>query len=129
MKRYRVPIFILLLTVFLIGFCIYTHLALTKAADSILADVEEIGGYLDEGRWTEGLTLCTALDQRWQKEQRIWAMLVDHQELDKVSESILTLRNRILSQDIAEASIELDAIRHHIGHIPEKEKLTLANLF
>lgn len=129
MKRYLIPAFIVILTIGLVAFCAYANMALAKAADSILTDVEEIGRQMEDGQWTEALTLCGGLDQRWQKEQRVWAMLVDHQELDKVSESILTLRIRLLSRDITESSVELEAIRHYIGHIPEKEKLSWANLF
>ena len=77
MKRYLIPAFIVILTIGLVAFCAYANVALAKAADSILANVEEIGRQMEDGQWTEALTLCGGLDQRWQKEQRVWAMLVD----------------------------------------------------
>ena len=64
MKHYGIPMFILFLTVFLVAFCIYTNLALERAAASFLKEVDILGQRLEAGSWEEGQSLCQALDER-----------------------------------------------------------------
>ncbi len=129
MKQNLTPAIIIFLLVALISCCFYTSHLLDKVARQLLSEVSALELLLNDKDWEGSLSLRDQLADLWEEHQKTWALILDHQELEKISDALVRLENRLRQQNHEEAEMELSSLGYLISHVPEKEKFTLQNFF
>lgn len=69
------------------------------------------------------------IDSKWEDKQKKLAYYIEHDELEKVHNSIVTMKSYVESEDFSSALAELAEGRFVIEHIQEKNSFNLQNIF
>lgn len=80
-------------------------------------------------QWTSAQKQLEDFEKIWEKTKYFWAMLLDHFEIDNIDDSFNKSKKYVESQDFSSALAELEALKHYILHIPQKEGFTMENIF
>jgi hypothetical protein len=102
---------------------------LEKGADSLLEITERLEVSLSEENWSEAENLFKETEKKWAKLRMVWPMLIHHQEMDRIEESLVKLKSHLLFREGGDSMAELYSLIKYIRHIPEKERLNLQNIF
>ncbi|MBZ4655398.1 MAG: hypothetical protein JG781_2757 [Peptococcaceae bacterium] len=129
MKKYAVPIALFSLLVFLLSFGWGVYIFLEKSANTFLHLAQEILNPLKQEEWEKAKESFAQTEKTWLKINKYWPMLINHQEMDRIEESISKLKGYLENKDKTEAQAELHVLIHYIKHIPKKEALNLQNIF
>lgn len=84
---------------------------------------------VDSNDWLTAKDEITKLFDKWQKTKSVWTLLVDHEEMDNIDTAVSRVKQAIKIKDQVETQAGLAELRMFIEHIPEKEALTLENIF
>ncbi len=69
------------------------------------------------------------LEKEWSKTKSLWAMLLNHEEIDAIEQALERSKKALLSRSVSDAAIEIGALRYFLKHIYERERLNLVNIF
>ncbi len=98
----------------------------SKRFDKEIAKIED---NLVKKNWQKTYTKLYVLKTKWEKTKPLWAMLLHHQEIDSIDQSLIRSLRAIKSKNFTQSQIELGSLQHYIQHIPEREKFSLVNVF
>jgi len=102
---------------------------LDAATNEIVAGFGELERAVDYGKWEEAGAGIGSVEKLWNKHNRWWPMVIDHQEIDNINMALVRTKQYIKMQDRAMASGELAVLKQMLEHIPEKEQVNLKNIF
>ena len=128
-KKYAVPIALLLLLslILLAGWGNYLFLKMDAAA---LSDaVKKIQASVEKNNWDDARSHFKETLKIWEQSSNYWPMLIHHQEMDRIEESMNRIKSYLEYQDSSMSQAELYNLIFYIRHIPEKESLNLQNVF
>ena len=69
------------------------------------------------------------LEKKWKEEEKRLALFVEHNELEKVSGDIVLIESNFNTNDTDELFQNIANLKFMLGHIEEKNKLKLNNIF
>jgi hypothetical protein len=124
----HVPLCLVLLLVGLVTFGIWSARKLDSEAGVLLDITGRIRRSLEEQDYEQAQSDCGLLVAQWEQYYPHWTILINHQEMDHIFESMNKLRQFLRFRDGVDSWSELDTLVHFINHVPEKESLTLQNL-
>lgn len=125
----RVPLALILLLMFLLGAGLGIVNYLQKGAETIISIASELQTSIEQSEWLRAESSYQHLIETWRKMSRYWPMLVHHQELDRIEESLTKLEVYLHYQEDKDSQAELNNLINLIRHIPQRESLNLRNLF
>lgn len=105
-----------------------TLMYLIKTCDKLETNINAAFESVSVEQWDKAESQLKEFEEQWDSTKRGWAMLVDHFEIDNIDNSFTKAKEYIKSKDFSEALAELEALKHYIGHIPEKEGFSLKNI-
>lgn len=124
----KIVILLILLTAAIIFTSLYTQSYLGRTSLIYEKDVSQIEKDIRAGSWdTVGQTLDKASD-RWEKDKKLWAILIDHAEIDNIDETFSRMREYIYARESSSALAEASALKLYYRHIPNKENLSIENI-
>lgn len=116
----------------LISFLIGSYLSqswLDRTADQLNQQLDEVELKLNAGDWDQSLLSLKKLRKNWERIKPYWAILTNHKEIDLIEESLTKTIRAASCKSSADTLINLGVLRNSIKHIPEKERLSLENVF
>lgn len=113
----------------LIGFGFYINHRLEVATVEFVRDIDRITGDVKEGDWERATTGADRLESDWKKKAGWWPAVLDHQEIDNIEFAFSRVSAYLASRDAPLSRGQLSELRKMIKHIPEKEALSLKNIF
>lgn len=116
----------------LISFLIGSYLVqswLDRTADQLNQQLDEVELKLNAGDWDQSLLSLKKVRKNWEKAKPYWAILTNHKEMDLIEESLTKTIRAASCKSYTAALIHLGVLRDSIKHIPEKERLSLENVF
>jgi predicted PurR-regulated permease PerM len=122
-------IIIILLTILIVagGFmALYTLNSEAQSLDSDLLTLEEA---IKNQNWDTASEKLEEFHSKWNKTSSLWSMLIDHYEIDNIELLISQLGSYVKNKDKNEALSNMSSLKTLIKHIPEKESLSLKNIF
>jgi len=125
----KVIIFCLLIMGLSIAFGLYSYHYLTISTNEMLAQTAELDHLVDAGNWTRASEHLKNIHQDWKKYEQIWSLLINHEEIDNIELTLARLENYIKIKNQVQSLGEISALEHWIKHIPEKEAVSLPNIF
>ena len=117
---------IVVIIVFVIGINFITDKIMSDSVFEIISIANEIDIELETKINMEKVYL---LDEKWDEKENALAFFSEHDELEKVTKEVKKLvvsSNNKLKYEIKD---EIEQIRFLLGHIEEKNKLLLKNIF
>ncbi|MDR1205871.1 MAG: DUF4363 family protein [Peptococcaceae bacterium] len=124
----HVPICLLLLLACLVSVGTWSARKLDSEAGVLLDITDRIRRSLEERNYEQAQYGCDLLIAQWEEYYPHWTMLINHQEMDHIFESVNKLRQFLRFRDDVDSWAELDTLVHFIHHVPEKESLSIQNL-
>lgn len=125
----KVIILILGVTVVIILSGILINSYLDKSSKIIEDGIDRIEADVRERNWEAAKSDFTQISSKWDKTKVIWSMLVDHIEVDNIDSTLSRIQSHIQTKDYSLSLGEISALRLFVEHIPEKEALSLRNIF
>lgn len=101
---------------------------LNNSADKLENSISAASDSVIKKEWSAAKKELADFSKDWNKTKYSWAMLIDHIEIDNIDDSFHKSLKYIESEDYPSALAELDALRHYILHIPEKENFSFENI-
>jgi len=130
MKRdYLVPLSLIILLLLLVSAGWGANRFLELGADSLVVIAEDLQTEIYGQEWSKAQITFAEVKKNWQQMSKYWPMLIHHQEMDRIEESLTKLEVYLLYQEPSDAQAELRTLVKLIQHIPKKEILNLKNLF
>ncbi len=120
---------IILILIFIIAICVFAQWFILYHTDQMLASVEPMEDAINNGDWEKARSYFQEAKEEWEKSQKIWKAISDHEDMRDVEISLVDMEI-ILEQanDITEAQKELQNLLFYLRHVKENEKLYLENI-
>jgi hypothetical protein len=125
----KIIMWLIILTALIISSGIYSHKLLSDDSVKLVKAIDEIIQSSDSGNWERSADEMRRMDSDWRKIKHTWSSLIDHQEIDNIDITLSRLQILIEIRDTSSLMPEAAALRRIISHIPEKESLSIDNLF
>ena len=128
-KKYAVPIALLLLLSLIMLAGWGNYLLLKRDSAALSGAAKKIQVSVEKNNWDDALSHLNETLKIWEKSSKYWPMLIHHQEMDRIEESMNRIKSYLEYQDSSMSMAELHNLIFYIRHIPEKESLNLQNVF
>ncbi len=125
----RLLVTLLVIFALIVSFGFWTNHMLQASADEILQKIAQIEQGLENDQWELARTAAGELEETWDKKAKWWPTVLHHQEIDNVEFSMAKTREYIATENIPLSWAQLSELKLMIKHIPEKESLSLQNIF
>jgi len=130
MKRLLFSYAIIVTVVALIGLGgAYFQSYLEQTAAELTLELTRVKDRVEEGDWEESKEAFLSFNKKWKRVRNNWAMFTDHFEIDNIEMKLVRSREFIEAKDAVNAAVELSEAIMLLEHIPERERLTLQNIF
>lgn len=113
-------------SILLLGFFIKSFLQ--TSTSELNKKIYIINSAIITGDWTAAHKASNSLVLGWHKTEPIWALFINHHEIDNITSSLLKAAEYINFNDNENASVYLSELQEFLKHIPDMEKLSLKNI-
>lgn len=125
----RLLLVLLFIFAAVIGLGFYINNRLEAATVEFVRDIDKIAGDVKEGDWKSANDGADRLESDWKKKAGWWPAVLDHQEIDNIEFAFSRVSAYLASRDAPLSRGQLSELRKMIKHIPEKEAVSLKNIF
>ena len=139
LKKEVILIIIILISIIILDFI--TNYISEKSVKEIMAKLDEISILIETAKYQNNQNELSSeteknleekvsnLKNEWNNKQNKLAMFVEHDELEKVTISIVLLEENIKNLEFVNAQENEAEVKYWLNHFKEKEKLNLKNIF
>ncbi|MDD2554588.1 MAG: DUF4363 family protein [Desulfotomaculaceae bacterium] len=124
-------LFLVLIIIFaiIVSFSFWTNHMLQASAGEILQKIEQIEQGMENNQWEQARAATAELEETLDKKAKWWPLVLNHQEIDNIEFSMVKAGEYITTKNTTHSWAQLSELKLMIRHIPEKESLTLENIF
>ena len=119
---------IILILIFIIIICVFAQWFIIHHTDQMLAAIEPMEAAINDGDWDKAKEHFQTAKEEWEKSQKIWKAISDHQDMRDVEVSLVDMEIILEQEDSAKAQKELQDLLFYLNHVKENEKLYLENI-
>lgn len=120
---------IIILMVIVLGISYMSHTILHKTSRALAEEIARVEDYAVSNDWSSAAESLKKVQEKWAGTKKIWAMLIDHFEIDNIEITLTRVEQFILCKDASSALAEASALMKYVRHIPQKEAFSLENIF
>lgn len=117
--------FLILIIVLMV---ISTHIIL-GAAEKIENDLSDLYKNVVKNNYNLAKSNYFDIVKKWNEYKKSWAMLIEHQEIDKIDEELTKIKEYILEQNRVLLVSEIGLLKFYIRHVREMTLLKIENIF
>lgn len=125
----KIIIFFIVVLILIIGMGVYFQDMLNTESQEMIQDLENLAKLIENNSWEDAERDWEELESRWKNKRRKWHALADHLEIARVDESLTRLGALLNLKENEDCLVEIAVLKQSILYIPDKEKLTLSNIF
>jgi len=103
----------------------YLNDSAEKLEDTANTLIEEV----KSDRWEQAADTVSALNDQWEKDKKVWLMLIEHDKIDLIDEAIHEARMMVDIQEKPHSMEALGQFTFHIEDVPHKGRIGIANIF
>lgn len=107
---------------------ISTHIIL-GAADKIESELSGLYENVIKNDYKLANSNYLDIVKKWGEYKKGWAMLIEHQEIDKIDEELTKIKEYLLEQDRTLLLSEISLLKFYICHVREMILLKIENIF
>ncbi len=108
---------------------IWVQSSLEKQSHEMAQAIQEIDKAIKIENWQSASTKMKDLQKSWNPKRYFWKMATYHMEIDKIDQSFARIGVLIDLKEKNESLAELAVLKQALLHIPEREKLSITNIF
>ena len=116
-----------LLTFLILGLLVQSYL--DQSADFLSRKLTGVEPDLKSLNWDQALNKLDSFAKAWKRTKPFWAVLTNHKEMDLIEEALIKTTKAVSTESYTDALINLSVLRNFIKHIPDKERLSIVNVF
>jgi len=113
----------------ILGVGYFTISEVSGKSEILLSHCDGIKAGVRDGEWEKALEHLKRFDNFWNGVKPLWAILIDHTEIDNIDMALAKIEQYIKTGEKGLALGELSSLELLIRHIPDKEKVSLENIF
>jgi|SRR5690554_2271983 len=125
----RVFIGIILFFFLLLGLSIYMEIVISRQSENLLMELDRLESEVIKYDFPALEKQVKKINQLWTDTRKVWVLLIDHQELDEFELSLARAKSYLENQDYITALTEIVQMKQIINQIPDKQRLSLENVF
>ncbi|MDI6600597.1 MAG: DUF4363 family protein [Thermoanaerobacteraceae bacterium] len=114
---------------FILALDLGAYYYLKDTAMSISQNIEALPEKIENEKWDTATDDLNKASNNWSSVKGIWAVLINHDEIDKIDMSLVRLRSFVQYNDTEEAMAEYNTLKMLVEHIPENQRFSLVNIF
>ena len=119
---------IVVLIIVIAGSSIYVQSHMSNDAAVLEEAISKIERSVSSGDWQGAKTGLSELDTHWNKTKVIWAMLIDHAEIDNIESTLARMEAAVAQKDVKISLPEAAVLKQYIRHIPARETPGIRNI-
>ena len=127
-NKTKTIIFSIIVLLFIIFTSIYIENYLKTSTAQLMKYIEISETNINNGDWDSAYKSISELNNKWEKTTDLWALIINHHEIDSIEISLKDTTSFIKSKDKKMALASISSLKHYVGHIPEIEKASLKNI-
>jgi len=104
-------------------------LLILGAADKIENDLSDLYENVVKSNYNLAKSNYFDIVKKWNEYKKSWAMLIEHQEIDKIDEELTKIREYLLEQNRVLLVSEIGLLKFYIRHVREMTLLRIENIF
>ncbi|HOM03695.1 MAG TPA: DUF4363 family protein [Acetivibrio sp.] len=112
----------------IIGISLYASSVFSRDAQILENRIIEIEESVDKKDWASAEKNLMAVREEWDKTEKMWAVLIEHAEIDNIDTSLTRVSEYIKSRDVSMTMAEIAVLRNSIRNIPENQSFSLKNI-
>lgn len=124
MKIFTVTLIVIII---IFGFSFYSVSFLEQTAFEMMELLEKVEESVQNNDWQTAQINLKTFNKEWERRHFMWAILIEHSEIDNIAISLAYLKSYIQTKTSVESLAEINALFKYLKHIPESEKLTVQN--
>ena len=117
------------LVTLMIGSFIYITKTLGSASQKLEKDILQIENNIGKRDWEGSEHVLATIKNDWEKTENTWKVLLDHDEIDNIDTTLSRMTKFIETKNTSLALAEAEVLKKYVKHIPEKESLSVKNIF
>ena len=127
MKKLVITIFVAILS---IGICLLSSTYVVNSADESEKYINNINYYREENNYNEALQEAANFEKFWQEKDYFLSMILHHQVLDEIEESIMLIKTFLNQGEEGETDLhgEITTVSTKIKKLKESEMPSLENI-
>lgn len=125
----RVFIGIILFFFLLLGLSIYMEIVISRQSENLLMELDRLESEVIKYDFPALEKQVKKINQLWTDTRKVWVLLIDHQELDEFELSLARAKSYLENQVYIFALTEIVQMKQIINQIPDKQRLSLENVF
>ena len=125
MRSFRIPIFILLLTLLL---CLFAGSSVACCTDEWTLQLQAAEDLVSREQWAAARSSLSDLYDRWQARQEWLHMVIAHQELDETEALLHRCMALCRQQEASDLLADMAELRTQFTLLAEMQQLTLRNI-
>jgi uncharacterized protein YxeA len=118
-----------ILVLLVVGIGVFFQNMLGKDSREMMLALQDAAKQVQKEKWLEAEATLQEISRQWQGKRKKWHAVSDHTEIRIIDESMARLKAYISVQEKKDCLAEIAALQQTIRYIPDKEKLTLSNIF
>jgi predicted PurR-regulated permease PerM len=122
-------IIIVFFVILIVGGGMLTLHALNSESQRLDASLSSLEEDIRNQNWDSALEKLDEFHSKWDKISSLWSMLVDHYEIDNIELLLSQLASFVKNKNKNDALSCVSSLKTLIKHIPDKESLSLKNIF
>ncbi|HNT04366.1 MAG TPA: DUF4363 family protein [Bacillota bacterium] len=122
-------IIIISLTILIVAGGSITLYLLNSESQRLDDSLSSLGEAIENGNWDNASKNLKEFNSKWDRTSSLWSMLVDHYEIDNIELLLSQLASYVKNKNRNDALSSVSSLKTLIKHIPEKESLSLKNVF
>jgi len=120
---------VIIITIIFIALSIYSNKYLKDSAENMTSHIDKVEAYAKVQDWSNVKRELSSIEDIWSKLQNQWAMLIEHEEIDKLEMSLSKVSKYAEAKSFSDCLAENANLKLLIKHIPEIHVLNLKNVF
>ncbi|HEY8349723.1 MAG TPA: DUF4363 family protein [Clostridiales bacterium] len=125
----RIIVLLIVITAFIILSGFFALDLIRDDSEKLEKNIGSVQNSINAGNWGNASEALDRIKNDWMDIKKTWSALIDHEEIDNIDITIAKLEAMLEAKDSVSALSEAAALRRLVTHIPEREKLSLENLF
>ncbi len=108
---------------------IWSQIYLNNTSSELVNNLDSIKKLLEKEDYTSLAIENNKLYSKWKDKERKWSIIVLHEELDLIEQSLIETKVSIEEHNKDDAMVAIEKSIFLIKHIPEKESIRIKNIF
>lgn len=121
-------ILVSLLLVLVLAVCLCAFWYISVSAERIAVPFPALYEAIRAQDWTSARAVYDACKQEWQKTERMWRVMINHDDMRDLEVAFIDLDTAIRQQDGVEAERELAELEFFLDHVPDTERVDWGNI-